>query len=468
MMMMMTMNTPTIVVHGGAGNISDQSVPFAKEGVMRAADAGYEVLKNGGSALDAVQRAVEYMEDDPYFNAGRGGVLTFDGELEMDAIIMEGTKLQLGSVGCVKNIAHPIALARKIMENSPHNMLVGNGAMRFAAEQGIRTIPAYKLITQAAIDDLENHIEGKKTNGDAGLFGKGTVGAVVVDKSGRVAVATSTGGLTGKAPGRIGDTPLPGSGGYADDKIGAVSATGKGESIMRVCLAHRILSLMEQGKSAQDATEESLNYMGARVGDKAGAITVSNKGDIGIAFLSRRMAWAYKKGTGKTTLVKNVCKSLKEKKLDVKGFFTEEIRSGRERIGFDVVLLTGERAPLARVGSNGAVTKPCIGKYSVDVGSFESCVMPFLNSNGKKSILILDEIGKMELISSRFKEFVTKTISNGNNIIFATIPVMGTRPIPLVETIRNHDKTKLFTVTRENRNDLETTLVKFIVEAVAE
>lgn len=292
--------TPVVLVHGGAGDIPDESIPAKLDGVKRAVANGFKILESGGSALDAAQAAVEVMEEDPAFNAGKGAVLNLDGEIEMDAIVMEGTNLKVGSVGAVRNILHPIALARLVLEKCPHVMLVGEGANRFAETVGMETIPAYRLVTQAAIDALENFINN---SGDAVTElgyngGVGTVGAVVVDKNGQVAVATSTGGTTGKLPGRVGDTPIPGSGGYADDKIGAVSTTGKGESIMRVCLSHRILNLMEQGKSAREATEEALKYMGSTVGDTAGAITVSNTGDVGIYFISNRMAWAYKKGDG--------------------------------------------------------------------------------------------------------------------------------------------------------------------------
>ncbi|KAL0269290.1 UNVERIFIED_CONTAM: hypothetical protein PYX00_007080 [Menopon gallinae] len=290
------MAQPVILVHGGAGNISDGAVPAKLEGMKKAVQSGYEALSKGLSSLDAVQAAVKVMEDDPAFNAGKGSVLNLDGEIEMDAIIMEGSTLKVGAVGAVKRVPNPISLARIVLEKSPHVLLVGEGANRFAAEHNVATVPAYRLVTQKAIDALEAFLrnEGDSTTelGD----NKGTVGAVAIDSKGRVAVATSTGGVTGKAPGRVGDTPIPGSGGYADDKIGAVSTTGQGESIMRACVAHRILMSMKGGKPTQQSTEEALKYMTSTVGNTAGAITLSNKGEIGIYFTSKRMGWAYKIG----------------------------------------------------------------------------------------------------------------------------------------------------------------------------
>ncbi|KAK6639581.1 hypothetical protein RUM43_007854 [Polyplax serrata] len=293
------MGIPVVLVHGGAGNIGDERVCDTIDGVRKAVCRGYDILAKGGTSLDAAQACVEVMEEDPIFNAGRGSVLNSDGDVEMDAIIMEGTNLNFGSVGAVKNILHPVAVARKIMDKTQGGMLVGEGANRFAREEGFSSTPTYDLITDAAIEGLETFM----SNPDAANYefqcaGVGTVGAVVVDCCGRVACATSTGGTTGKPVGRLGDTPIPGCGGYANDCVGAVSATGRGESIMKVCLASRILNLIEQGMPVQQATDEALEYMGNMVGDAAGAIAVSCSGDIGISFITKRMAWAYKKGDG--------------------------------------------------------------------------------------------------------------------------------------------------------------------------
>lgn len=283
---------PVVLVHGGAGNIPNSRVVPKLTGVRRAARRGYKVLCSGGSVIDAVQSAVQDMEDDEYFNAGYGSVLNADGEVEMDAIIMEGKELKAGSVGAIRNVAHPVDVARLVMEKTPHVMLVGEGAKRFANEQGVPDVPIEKQVTEYAKASLEI-TQKTGVSGTTELGGVGTVGAVAVDAEGHVAVATSTGGISGKLVGRVGDTPLPGCGGYADDNIGAVSTTGHGESIMRFCLAHAILTLMEQGKSAREATVDGCKAMTERVGKSAGAITISNKGEVGIGFTSNRMAWAY-------------------------------------------------------------------------------------------------------------------------------------------------------------------------------
>lgn len=283
---------PVVLVHGGAGDIPDSRVVPKLAGVRRAARRGYKVLSSGGSVIDAVQVAVQDMEDDEYFNAGYGSVLNADGEVEMDAIIMEGQELKAGSVAAIRNVAHPVDVARLVMEKTPHVMLVGEGAKRFANEQGVPEVTIEKLVTEFAKACLER-TQKTGVSGTTELRDVGTVGAVAVDAEGHVAVATSTGGICGKLVGRVGDTPLPGCGGYADDSIGAVSTTGHGESIMRFCLAHTILTFMEQGKSTNEATLDGCKAMTDRVGNSAGAITVSNKGEIGIGFTSDRMAWAY-------------------------------------------------------------------------------------------------------------------------------------------------------------------------------
>lgn len=283
---------PVVLVHGGAGDIPINRVEPKLVGVRRAARMGYKVLSNGGSVVDAVQSAVQYMENDDAFNAGYGSALNVDGEVEMDAIIMEGRELKTGSVGAIKNVAHPVDVARLVMEKTPHVMLVGEGAKQFATEQGVPDVPIGQLVSKFAKECLEKRKAGG-VSATTELGDVGTVGAVAVDAQGHVAVATSTGGISGKLVGRVGDTPLPGCGGYADDNIGAVSTTGHGESIMKFCLAHTILTFMEQGKSASEATLNGCTAMTRRVRNTAGAITLSNRGEVGIGFTSERMAWAY-------------------------------------------------------------------------------------------------------------------------------------------------------------------------------
>lgn len=290
---------PVLIVHGGAGSIPDSRVQEKFEGVKKAAMVGHDVLRKTGNVLDAIEAAIHIMEDDPAFNAGKGSVLNLAGGVEMEALITEGKNMSAGSVTLVRNIAHPISLARLVMEKTPHTILGGDGVEEFIIKMGIPRVPEYSLVTNAAINALEEFQKHRGSGpsateiGDTVPGGVGTVGCVAVDSSGHVASGTSTGGITGKYKGRIGDTPLPGCGGYSDDEAGAVSSTGHGESILKYNLASRIIASMQQGQSAQNATTAGCEGMTKRVGKTAGAITVSNKGDIGISFTSKRMAWAY-------------------------------------------------------------------------------------------------------------------------------------------------------------------------------
>uniref|UniRef100_A0A672SR69 Isoaspartyl peptidase/L-asparaginase n=1 Tax=Sinocyclocheilus grahami TaxID=75366 RepID=A0A672SR69_SINGR len=270
-----------IVVHGGAWAIPDMLAKASVAGVKNAAWAGDAVLKNGGSAIDAVEKAVRSLEDDPTFDAGHGAVLNINGEVELDSIIMDGETLATGAVASVRNIANPVSLARAVMEKTDHVMLTDRGASMFAERIGI-----------PVADDL---VTEWKKNLSANLYysrGHDTVGAVALDSLGNVACATSTGGIRNKMVGRVGDSPIIGSGGYADNRSGAVSCTGHGESILKVTLARLILFQMEQGKSATAAAEASLQYMGERVKGCGGAIVVSSTGDWAASFTTPRMAWA--------------------------------------------------------------------------------------------------------------------------------------------------------------------------------
>uniref|UniRef100_A0A161MI98 Isoaspartyl peptidase l-asparaginase cg7860 isoform x4 n=2 Tax=Triatoma infestans TaxID=30076 RepID=A0A161MI98_TRIIF len=291
--------TPVLVVHGGAGDIPDSRIQPKLDGVRKAARAGYKILQETGNVLDAIEAAIHVMEDDEVFNAGKGSILNLDGGIEMEALITEGSNFNAGSVTLVKNISHPISLARMVMEKTPHTFLGGDGVEEFIQKMGIPRVPEYSLITDGAKNALEAFKEkgGQPSLTEIGhTDGGGTVGCVALDSKGHVGSGTSTGGITGKYKGRIGDTPLPGCGGYSDDFIGAVSTTGHGESILKYNLAHRILSAMQEGLSAEEATAKSCQDMTKRVGKTAGAITVSNKGEVGIGFTSKRMSWAYQIG----------------------------------------------------------------------------------------------------------------------------------------------------------------------------
>lgn len=278
---------PIVLVHGGAGDVkNDEKAKRLIEGVKQAAKEGYKVLKSSNNLLDAVETAVRFMEDNENFNAGKGSVLTLDGEVEMDASIMLGSNLNAGGVTVVKDIQHPISLARLVMEKTSHILLAGEGAKRFALSQGINPLPEGALVTEERRKQLERCIKENSSKAELG-----TVGAVAVDQFGKVAAATSTGGREGKMSGRCSDTSMIGSGTYADDNIGAVSTTGHGETIAKFCLAHAILKEMQYtGKKADAATKDCIKQMTDRLKNTAGAITVSRTGDVGIGFSSKRMS----------------------------------------------------------------------------------------------------------------------------------------------------------------------------------
>ncbi|KAM7385715.1 hypothetical protein PAMP_001777 [Pampus punctatissimus] len=286
--------TAVVVVHGGAWAIPDELAEASVNGVKAAACKGFSVLKNGGNALDAVESAVKTLEDNTVFNAGHGAALNMEGEVELDAIIMDGRTLGSGAVSSVKNIANPVSLARAVMEKSPHIMLTSRGANLFAESIGMSTVPTDALVTEYERKEWEKHknyVTGVMEDFNS-QWAHDTVGAVAVDCAGNVACATSTGGIRNKMVGRVGDSPIIGSGGYADNLTGAVSCTGHGESILKVTLARLILSHIEQGKSVGDASQLSLRYMGDRVFGAGGAIVVSPSGQWAATFTTERMAWA--------------------------------------------------------------------------------------------------------------------------------------------------------------------------------
>ena len=245
----------TLVIHGGAGVLErDKMTPereaTARKGLDAALEAGSKVLAGGGSALDAVEAAVKVLEDDPHFNAGRGAVFTYEGTNELDAAIMDGADRKAGAVAGVTRTKNPIALARKVMEDSPHVMLAGKGADVFSAEKGLEQVGPEWFATDERRQQLEK-MKAQKTSWFDVDMKYGTVGAVARDKAGNVAAATSTGGVTGKRWGRIGDSPLIGAGTYADNRACAVSATGAGEFFIRVGVAHEICADMRRARVSQ-------------------------------------------------------------------------------------------------------------------------------------------------------------------------------------------------------------------------
>lgn len=253
-----------ILVHGGVG--PHRSEAERERGIREAVRAGYALLAEGKPALDAVEAAVTILEDDPHFNAGRGSVLTADGTVETDAAIMDGESLRAGAVGSVTGIQNPIHLARRVLEEGRHVFLVGPGAERFADEQGFSRIDPQTLITEPERQDWLDH--------------RGTVGAVACDASGHLAAATSTGGLRGKHPGRIGDSPVIGAGTYADGEV-AVSCTGDGESILRAVLAHRVAVAYGRYRNPAQAAQAAVDYLGLKTPGMAGIIVVDLAGRVG-------------------------------------------------------------------------------------------------------------------------------------------------------------------------------------------
>ncbi|XP_072494981.1 isoaspartyl peptidase/L-asparaginase isoform X2 [Notamacropus eugenii] len=284
---------PVIVVHGGgAGSISKERSERVRHGVTKAAMTGYNILKEGGSAIDAVEGAVAILEDDPEFNAGNGSVLNEDGQIEMDASIMDGKTLCSGAVSSVRGIENPIKLARLVMEKTNHSFLTDRGAASFAKSLGIPTVPAEKLVTDRNVKRLKKE-KIEKTNYLTDVDkNTGTVGAVALDKNGNLAYATSTGGTINKMAGRVGDSPCVGSGGYADNEIGAVSTTGHGESIIKVNLARLAIFHMEQGKNPQEAADAALCYMKTRVKGLGGIIVIDRAGEWAARWTSVSMPWA--------------------------------------------------------------------------------------------------------------------------------------------------------------------------------
>ena len=283
----------TLVVHGGAGIIeqgvlSSEQEQGVRDGLARALDAGAAILGDGGSALDAVEAAVRVLEDDPHFNAGRGSVFTFDERIEMDAAIMDGRGRDAGAVSGVTRTRNPIALARRVMEDSPHVLLAREGADAFSLEKEVEQATPDWFATP----ERRQNLADLKAAGDGAFdvdMKYGTVGAVARDKAGHLAAATSTGGVTGKRWGRIGDSPLIGAGTYADDRAGAVSATGSGEYFMRAVVAHEICARVRLGGDALLSAARAVIKDVGGLGGTGGVIVVGPQGEGGWAFNSAGM-----------------------------------------------------------------------------------------------------------------------------------------------------------------------------------
>jgi L-asparaginase / beta-aspartyl-peptidase len=282
-----TYHSPAIIVHGGAGSIKDDSLWSRIEGCKEAAAAGWKILQQGGAAVDVVETAVVVLEDNPLFNAGTGSTLNSLGQVEMDAAVMEGDSLRMGAVAAVQRIKNPIKLARRVMEDGRHVLLAGDGALHFARQAGFSETSPDSLIVES--------------EGARGQEKHGTVGCVALDLHGKIAVATSTGGIFNKLPGRVGDSPLLGCGTYADD-FGGASGTGHGESIIRVLMARTAVDFLRAGLDPTESANRAITLLAEKTGSTAGVIIIDRLGRIGYARNTQRMPVCYITASGDITL----------------------------------------------------------------------------------------------------------------------------------------------------------------------
>lgn len=288
---------PVIALHGGAGTIrkadmTAQRAALYKEGLERALEAGSAVLHEGATALDAVTAAVVAMEDSPLFNAGRGAVYNAEGRHELDAAVMDGRTLRAGAVACVERIRNPVLAARAVMEHSRHVLLAGKGAERFAGKQGLKMVNQKYFGTAARLDALRRNLQSHH----------GTVGAVALDRDGNLAAATSTGGYTGKLPGRIGDSPLVGAGTYADNRACAVSGTGLGEAFIRALVAYDVAARMRYRRESLAGAARAALASVARLGGDGGLVAIDSRGNVAMPFNSQGMYRACIDRRGRRTI----------------------------------------------------------------------------------------------------------------------------------------------------------------------
>jgi L-asparaginase / beta-aspartyl-peptidase len=280
----------SIAIHGGAGAVPRAALPPEREaryraGLEAALDGGYAVLERGGSSLEAVTAAVRSLEDDPLFNAGHGAALTRDGAAELDAAVMDGQQMRAGAVASVRHVKNPIELARRVMEKSRHVLLVGAGAEEFALEERFVLVPNQYFRTAERQEQLECEQRGKRVSDLVPSSAQGTVGAVARDASGNLAAATSTGGMTNKRPGRVGDSPIIGAGTYAKNGVCAVSATGHGEYFIRAVAAHHVCAAVEyRGLTLKQAVREMLHQILPALGGDGGLIAVDKDGRLVLDF----------------------------------------------------------------------------------------------------------------------------------------------------------------------------------------
>ena len=279
--------SPAIVIHGGAGwfsNMSPDEIKDLKKGLKMAADTGFDILENGGSSVDAVEATIIILEDNPLFNAGRGSVYTSEERQEMDASIMTGKDNEAGAVSSVTNVKNPISLARYVMEETPHVMFTSSGAEKLARDNNIEQVEQSYFANPDRLKSLKKAKENKK----------GTVGVVAIDKNRVITAGTSTGGMTNKAPGRVGDSPIIGAGTWVENNSCGVSATGHGEYFIRFSVAKEIcVKARYQNKSIQQASTEVMNQL-KEIGADGGVIVMDSQGNYAFAFNTPAMARAYK------------------------------------------------------------------------------------------------------------------------------------------------------------------------------
>jgi L-asparaginase / beta-aspartyl-peptidase len=281
------MMKPALILHGGAGAPAPDLHTARHQGFRRAFAVAWTILRQNGSAIDAVVRATVELENDPVFNAGVGSCLNQEGNVEVDASLMDGATLRAGAVGAVRNLRNPILLARAVMEAGHHVFLVGDGAEHFARVRGFPVATREELVTARQLQRWQAaQIAGEP----------GTVGAVALDEAGHLAAATSTGGIFNKQPGRVGDSAVIGAGTYADDTLGAGSATGDGEAILRITLTRTALELLRDGRDPTQAARVAVALLRQRTGGEGGLILLDPLGRIGYAYNTSMMSVAFLAG----------------------------------------------------------------------------------------------------------------------------------------------------------------------------
>lgn len=297
------MTTPRLILHGGAGPWEKDNHQQVLDGMLKAVQRGWEVLKNGGAALDAVEAATIILEDDPLFDAGVGSFLNDQGEVEMDALITDGATRDFGAIAGVQQIKNPITLARQVMTKTNHRFFIAEGAERLAVEFGMKLVPNFTFITEEEFANFKKRLE------DAAAIeaGRGTVGAVALDQNGDIASATSTGGSPHKKKGRVGDVPIFGAGGYADNRYGGASSTGIGENIMRHLLSKHAVDLIGSGVPAHDAAVAAVEAVANNIpSPEVGIIVLDSKGRVGAHHTTAHMpiAWIDNDGNPQAGMTK--------------------------------------------------------------------------------------------------------------------------------------------------------------------